>query len=184
MLHGDFSGSGVRLTLGRGRRRRTEGDELHPQVSAILSSDPYIVQSVAASSPLETHSQTYQRVLSRRDFATEQLGRALDKVDGARRPGEPREPLWTSHQAVWDRAKEAWTAALGPGGAPKPPAPLLLLEDQAGGGAGEGSGATEAGRLAAAMARAEKAEQARGRSSGVPGFVSESAGHLTKSQLR
>ena len=148
----------------------------------MLTSDPYSFQSMVQSSPFETHSDTYQKtsLVLRREFATEELRKVMDKKGGAE--GRAREPIWSTHKSVWDKAKAAWSGSEASLKAPRPPAPAFHDDEDAGGGsAGNGS---QTRSLAMSMTKAEKAAQERGKSVAIPWFVSESAAHSGQGQGR
>ena len=169
------------------RFRRTDGDEFNPQVSAVLTSDPYKFQNMLQSSPFEAHSDTYQRtsaLASRRQVATEELTKLIDKAEAVEKAGKGlREPLWISHTAAWDKAKAAWSSVK-TSNAPKQPAPVFSKPEDDDGKLEEAHASMTSSHLAKLMAEAEKISQERGKSKIIPPFIAESAMQFTRVQRR
>jgi hypothetical protein len=164
--------------------RRTDGDELNPHVTALLTLEDYKMENVHQSNPYEIHSDTYQRtsaLKSRREVTTEELRKLMDKasIENKANPALNTDPIWVTHKSAWEKAKEAWTSSSIKNSALQYPQPVVQEEDIV--NSAQDMTAQKIS-LSKSMANAEQRAQDRGKSGAVPSFVTESAKYLRTSK--
>ncbi len=163
--------------------RRTDGDELNPHVTALLTLEDDKMESIYQSTPYDIHSDTYQRasaLKSRREVTTEELRKLMDKanMDSKTNQALPPDPIWVTHKSAWEKAKEAWTSTSNKNSALQYPHPIVQEEDIENSSQDIHQLASQKFSLSKSMASAEKRAQDRGKSGMVPSFITESAKYL------
>ncbi len=165
--------------------RRTDGDELNPHVTALLTLEDDKMESIFQSTPYDIHSDTYQRtsaLKSRREVTTEELRKLMDKASIDNKTNQVSEPIWVTNKSVWEKAKEAWTSTSNMNSAIQYPQPVLQEEDIKNSSQDIHQMAAQNFSLSKSMASAEKRAQDRGKSGMVPSFITESAKYLKLSK--
>jgi hypothetical protein len=147
------------------------------------------MENISQSAPYDIHSDTYQRTTalkSRREVTTEELTKLMDKASADNKASHvlPTDPIWVSHKAAWEKAKEAWTNSSNMNSSLQYPQPVVYEEELMNSTKDFDGLAAHKNLLSKSMSKAEKKAQDRGKSGLVPHFVTESAKKLKSTYQR